>query len=107
MTATPAPEAVVQAVEIAKKGGRVLLFGGLPKDACTPPVDFNLVHYRALHLIGTTIFAPRHFQFALKLLASGRFPAEKLATHRFPLSEFVQGANLALAGESLKTVFLP
>lgn len=107
ITATPAPEAVIQAVEIAKKGGRVLLFGGLPKDACTPPVDFNLIHYRALYLVGTTIFAPRHFQFALRLLASGRFPAEKLVTHRFPLSEFVHGANLALKGESLKTVFLP
>ena len=59
VTATPAPIAQVQAVEMARKGGRILLFGGLPKDNSKPGVDMNIVHYNALHLIGTTIFAPR------------------------------------------------
>jgi L-iditol 2-dehydrogenase len=54
VTATPAPTAVVQGVEMARKGGRILLFGGLPKDDSRPPVDMNLVHYNALSLIGTT-----------------------------------------------------
>jgi len=107
ITASPAPETVVQATEIAKKGGRILIFGGLPKDSCKPAVDFNLIHYRALHLIGTTIFAPRHFQSALRFIASGRFPIEKLITHQFPLSEFAAGVKLALEGKGLKTVFLP
>ena len=107
VTATPAPLAVVQAVELTKKGGRILLFGGLPKDQSKPGVDLNLVHYNALHLIGTTIFAPRHFLTALNLVASGRIPAEKLVTHRFPLTEFTRGANMALEGKVLKAVFLP
>lgn len=107
ITATPAPVAVVQAVEMAKKNGRILLFGGLPKDNSKPGVDMNLVHYNALHLMGTTIFAPRHFQTALQLVASGKIPAEKLVTHRFPLVEFEQGAMMALEGKVLKAVFLP
>jgi L-iditol 2-dehydrogenase len=107
ITATPAPVAVVQAVEMAKKNGRILLFGGLPKDKSKPGVDMNLVHYNALHLMGTTIFAPRHFQTALQLVASGKIPVEKLVTHRFPLAEFTQGATLALEGKVLKAVFLP
>lgn len=107
ITATPAPIAVVQAVELAKKGGRILLFGGLPKEQSTPGVDLNLVHYNALHLIGTTIFAPRHFLTALNLVASGRIPAEKLVTHRFSLAEFTHGAKMALEGKVLKAVFLP
>lgn len=107
VTATPAPIAQVQAVEMARKGGRILLFGGLPKDNSKPGVDMNIVHYNALHLIGTTIFAPRHHRQALKFVASGRIPLDKLITHRFPLAEFKQGATLALEGQVLKAVFLP
>ncbi len=92
---------------MARKGGRILLFGGLPKDNSKPGVDMNIVHYNALHLIGTTIFAPRHYRLALKFVASGRIPVDRLVTHRFSLSEFKQGAMLALEGKVLKAVFSP
>lgn len=107
ITATPAPIACVQAVEMARKGGRILVFGGLPKENSRPGVDMNLVHYNALHLMGTTIFAPRHQRIALQLMASGRIPMDKLVTHRFPLADFVRGATMALQGKVLKAVFLP
>jgi L-iditol 2-dehydrogenase len=107
ITATPAPIAQVQAVEMARKGGRILLFGGLPKEQSKPGVDMNTVHYSALHLIGTTIFAPRHQRIALDLVASGRVPADKLVTHRLPLADFVKGADLAMQGQALKVVFRP
>ncbi len=107
VTASPAPVAQVQAVEMARKGGRILLFGGLPKDNSKPGVDMNIVHYNALHLIGTTVFAPRHHRQAVDLVTSGRFPMDKLVTHRFALDAFVEGAMLALEGQVLKAVFLP
>ena len=107
ITATPAPIASVQAVEMARKNGRILIFGGLPKDNSKPGIDMNLVHYNALHVIGTTIFAPRHQRMALQFMASGRIPLDKLVTHRFVLHEFVQGATMALQGQVLKAVFLP
>lgn len=107
VTATPAPIAQVQAVEMARKGGRILLFGGLPKDQSKPGLDTNLVHYNALSLIGTTIFAPRHQRQALSLLVSGRIPGDLLITHRFALTEIVHGARMALEGKVLKAVFCP
>jgi L-iditol 2-dehydrogenase len=107
ITATPAPIASVQAVEMARKAGRILIFGGLPKDNSKPGVDMNIVHYEALQIIGTTAFAPRHQRTALKFLASGRVPGDKLITHRFPLSEFRTGAMMALEGKVLKAVFFP
>jgi len=105
ITATPAPIASVQAVEMARKAGRILIFGGLPKDNSKPGVDMNIVHYGALQIIGTTAFAPRHQRAALKFLASGRIPGDKLITHRFPLSEFKKGATMMLEGKVLKPVF--
>ena len=107
ITANPVPETQVQAVEMARKGGRILLFGGLPKDHARPGIDMNTVHYNGLYLIGTTTLGPRHQIQALKLLASGKYPFHKLITHRYPLVDFNQGAALALEGKVLKAVFVP
>jgi L-iditol 2-dehydrogenase len=106
ITATPAPEAQVQAVQMARKGGRILLFGGLPPHLSKPGVDMNTIHYNALHVIGTTIFAPRHHLLALKLILSGKIPIERLIC-KYPLSSFKEGAGLALEGKILKAVFIP
>ena len=107
VTATPAPVAIVQAVEMARKVGRILVFGGLPNDNSKPPVDMNTIHYNALYLIGMTTFAPRHQRIALSLLASGRIPGDKLVTHRFPLADFKEAAAMAMEGKVLKAVLLP
>jgi L-iditol 2-dehydrogenase len=107
ITANPAPIAPVQAVRMAKKGGRILLFGGLPTQESTPPVDLNLVHYQGLYVIGTTTFAPRHQKVALDIAAAGLIPMDRIVTHRFPLAEFKAGATLALEGKVLKAVFFP
>lgn len=105
ITANPVPESQVQALEMARPGARVLLFGGLPPERSRPSLDTNLVHYRALHVMGTTIFAPRHHAQAIGLLASGRLDAGALITHRLPLDRFVEGATAALDGRALKVVF--
>ena len=107
VTATPAPVACVQAVEMARRGGRILVFGGLPKDNSKVSIDMNIVHYNALRLIGISTFAPRHQRVALHFMNSGRIPMDKLVTHRFPLAEFEEGARMALAGKVLKAVFIP
>lgn len=107
ITANPAPSSQVIAVELAAKGGRVVLFGGLPHDDSKPGVDMNLVHYKNLTLVGISKFAPRHFRRSLQMLASGRIPGEKLVTHVLPLSEFDKGVRLAMNGEALKVVYKP
>jgi L-iditol 2-dehydrogenase len=107
ITANPAPSSQVTAVELAAKGGRVVLFGGLPHDDSKPGVDMNLVHYKNLTLIGISKFAPRHFRRSLQMLASGRIPGDKLVTHVLPLSKFDKGVQLAMNGEALKVVYKP
>lgn len=107
ITANPSPVSQVQAIEMARKGGRILLFGGLPKDQSKPGIDTNLIHYNALHVIGTTIFAPRHYATALDLLATARLDGRRFVSHRFALAEFNQGVELAMQGKVRKAVFLP
>lgn len=107
ITANPAPQAQVEAVEFTAKGGRVVLFGGLPHDNSKPGVDMNLVHYKNLDLIGISVFAPRHFRRSLQMLASGRIPADKLVTHVYSLSNLAKGVEAAMDGQALKVVFKP
>lgn len=107
VTANPSPQAPVDAVRMAAKGGRIVLFGGLPHDDSSPGVDLNVVHYQNLDLIGLSRFAPRHFRKSLRLLASGRIPADKLVTHVLPLERADEGVRAALAGDALKVVFTP
>ena len=107
ITANPSGQAQVQAVEIARKGGRILLFGGLPRDNSRSGIDMNIVHYNALHLIGTTIFAPSHHKKALQLLAGGQIDGSKLITRRGNLDNFCSIARLALEGKVHKAVIQP
>lgn len=107
ITANPDPSTQVVAMELARKGGRILLFGGLPNDKAVSGVNMNTVHYNSLHLIGTTIFAPRHNNVALGLLTRGCISAEKFISHQFKLTDFVEGAQLALDGRARKIVFIP
>lgn len=107
ITANPAPSSQVQAVELAAKGGRVVLFGGLPHDSSKPGVDMNLIHYKNLSVIGISKFAPRHFRRSLQMLSSGRIPGDKLVSHVLPLSEFDKGVKMAMSGEALKVVYTP
>ncbi|WP_455381617.1 zinc-binding dehydrogenase [Salinispira pacifica] len=107
ITAAPAPAAQISSVELARRGGRVVFFGGLPHGNSTPGIDTNLIHYKNLDVIGISIFAPRHFRLALAMIESGRIPIDKLVTHTLPLARFNEGAQLALDGKALKVVFQP
>jgi L-iditol 2-dehydrogenase len=107
ITANPSPRAPVEAVEMVAKGGRVILFGGLPHDNSTPGVDLNIVHYQNVDLIGLSRFGPRHFRKSLRMLASGRIPGDKLVTHVLPFDRADEGINAAFEGKALKVVFKP
>jgi len=104
ITANPVPQSQVQALEMARRAHGCCCSGTSAGESL-PGREHNLIHYNALHVMGTTIFAPRHHGQALELLASGRVDAARLITHRLPLADFVAGAKTALEGKALKVVF--
>ncbi len=107
VVACPAPEAQQEALRMAAKGGRIILFGGLPKDKSEVALDANIIHYEGLHLIGATSFSPKHQEIALSLISSGRIHASEYITHDLPLERFQEGIDALLAGTALKVVFRP
>jgi L-iditol 2-dehydrogenase len=105
ITAAPAAEIQVLAAELIGKGGRIIFFGGLPHGNSKPGIDTNLIHYKNASIIGTSIFAPRHFRMSLEMIETGQIPVEKLVTHILPLRNFNRGVELAAAGKALKVVY--
>ena len=74
------------AVELVRKGGVVLFFGGRERGS-ELAVDTYRLHYEELTLRGAFHHAPRHVRAALAFLASGAYPWERLITHRVGLAE--------------------
>lgn len=105
--ANTAKESAVQALTIAAKGGTVQFFAGFPKDNPALGIDGNLIHYRELKIIGSFGSTPRQFQQAEQLLVNELIPAEKIITHRLPLSAVNEGFGLMKRGECFKVILNP
>jgi L-iditol 2-dehydrogenase len=82
------PEAWQRAAALARPGGTVVLFGGLPAGTAVP-FDAQRLHYEALTLRGVFHHAPRHVRAALDLLAVDPAPYRAMITHQFGLEDVV------------------
>jgi L-iditol 2-dehydrogenase len=102
--ANPVADTQRQAVEIVRKGGRVVLFGGLPKANPMTTLDSNLIHYGELSIVGAFSYHPRMHQLALDLLARKVIPADLLVTHTYPLERVAEAFETAASGQGLKVV---
>ncbi|MDB6170757.1 MAG: L-iditol 2-dehydrogenase [Chthoniobacteraceae bacterium] len=87
ITACPVPEVQTLAVEIAAINGRIVFFGGLPKDRAVVPLDANIIHYRQLVVTGTTRQSLRQFQATLALVSDRVLRLEDLVTSTYPVEE--------------------
>jgi L-iditol 2-dehydrogenase len=76
----------IDAIELARPGGTVVMFGGLPRDA-RPPIDAYRLHYEELTVRGSFHHSPATVRAALGFLASGAYPWERLVTHRVLLDD--------------------
>jgi L-iditol 2-dehydrogenase len=70
-------------------------------------MDSRVMHYNELRVIGTSDSTPAHVAKSVELLASGRIPAAKIASHILPLSEIHQAFELMEKGEALRVVLKP
>jgi L-iditol 2-dehydrogenase len=102
--ANPVAQTQKLAVEMVRKGGKVILFGGLPKANPMTTLDSNLIHYGEIQVIGAFSYHPRFHKLALSLLAEGKLPADLLITHTFELEKINEAYETAASGEALKVV---
>jgi L-iditol 2-dehydrogenase len=105
--ANPVASTQTQAVEMSRRGGRIVLFGGLPKANPMVSLNANLIHYGEQVVLGAFSYHPSDHEEALRTLARQGVQAEKLITHIRPLSRIGEAFEIAASGEALKVMVVP
>lgn len=102
--ANPVAETQAQAVEMVRKGGRVVLFGGLPKADPWVTVNANTIHYGDIEFVGAFSYHPTFHELALDVLDRGLIPVDRTITHSFPLDQVAEAFEMANSGQGLKVI---
>jgi L-iditol 2-dehydrogenase len=104
--ANPVAATHTQAVELVRKRGKVVLFGGLPKANPMTTLDGNRIHYNELHIVGTFSYHPSYHAMALEVIKRGIVKSEDIITHTFSLDNIGKAFETAASGEALKVIVL-
>jgi L-iditol 2-dehydrogenase len=105
--ANPVAATQTQAVEMARRAGRIVLFGGLPKTNPMVSLNANLIHYGELRVLGAFSYHPSFHEEALRTLARKVVKAEQFITHTRPLSQVAEAFRIAASGDALKVMVQP
>jgi L-iditol 2-dehydrogenase len=92
-------------VQMARKGGFVLLFGGT-KGGSVLHVDATLLHYSQLTIKGVFHTTPRHVAAALELLKLGVISAEDFIQHEYPLERLEEAIREHASGAVIKNCII-
>jgi L-iditol 2-dehydrogenase len=97
------PASVATGLVLAKPGGAVNVFAGMP--AGDPaPVDLSRVHYEEVRLLGTFGSGPADFSLAAGLISDGRVELSPFITTRTTLDRAIDAFEAAAGYEGIKTV---
>jgi alcohol dehydrogenase len=110
MDVTGRPEGAITAIDLVKKGGTIVLPGlyGTTKEVplLLDKIVLNEIRLQGVYSHDLTAVGP-----AIAIVESGKYPLEKMITHRYSLSEAekaVQAAGGELRGEDpIKVVIIP
>jgi L-iditol 2-dehydrogenase len=105
--ANPVADTQEQAIEMVRKRGKVILFGGLPKNNPITTLNSNLIHYNELMIIGSFSYPSTGLEDALKMIATGQISAAKYVKHRVSLENVVEGMKYVKDGRTLKVLVKP
>lgn len=105
--ANPVGKTQEQAFSLIRSRGKIIFFGGLPKDNCHITVDSNDVHYREIAIFGAYAYTQNEFKEAMGYIESGKIPSEKFVTNVLPLKEIKQGIDIVKKGLGIKVILKP
>lgn len=92
-----AVEAVTQAIDLARRGGRVVL-GGTKGPKPVPDLLSDKIVLKELTLFGVLGVDWPAYDAAIRLIESGKYALERMHTHTLPLADAERGLEL-LAGK--------
>lgn len=104
--AAPAPAAQEQSLNYMAMNGKVLFFGGLPKDKENVSLNSNIIHYKQLRIMGSARANVLQFRTCIKLVEGGKIPIERLISNRFAIEDFSEAVQAAMNATEMKNVIV-
>lgn len=102
--AAPAPSAQTESLSYMNMNGKVLFFGGLPKERENVMLNTNILHYRQLSIMGCTGQSLSDYRTCAKLLDTGRISLDEIISNRYCIDEFPIAMEAAASAKGLKHV---
>ena len=104
--AAPAAAAQAQSLYYMNMNGKILYFGGLPKDKEEVTINTNLIHYNQLQIQGCTKQSISEYRLCAKLVNDKRIPLELIMSDTYTIDDFEKAFDSAAAAKGLKHVFV-
>jgi L-iditol 2-dehydrogenase len=101
---TSVPQLIRGAVEVLRKGGRCVIFAGMPVESIVE-VDPNVIHYREVDLVGSSGSTPELQARVLRYAADKRIDLESLVTEEVPIEEWRRAFSRPEDDSGLKVLF--
>lgn len=105
--AAPVTSIQQQGIEMVRKRGRVVLFGGVNKNNPMTTLDSNMIHYNEITVTGAFSYPATGLLKAVNLIAEGKITAKKYVTKSVKLEEIPEGISFAEQGKALRVVVKP
>jgi len=105
--ANPVVATQEQAVQSVRKRGRVILFGGVPKNAPMTSLNSNTIHYNEIEVAGAFSYEVRHHLAALAAIQKGLLTPDNYFTKVVALEDVAEGFVSAKTGKNLKILVKP
>jgi L-iditol 2-dehydrogenase len=77
-----------ESLKLVKKGGRVVIFAGVPAHSVSFSLDPNIIHYDEVSLVGSSSYLYMEYAKALKFVSMYQRELSKIISHRFNIDEF-------------------
>lgn len=104
--ANPSGQAQADAINLVRKRGKVIFFGGINPASATI-IDTNAIHYKEINVYGANAYSQEINRQALNLILSGKLNAKKYVSKEYPLSKLAKAYEAMREGSVIKPVVVP
>jgi len=107
ISAVPSVIPQQQAINMVRKRGRVVIYGGTPKNREMTTLNSNTIHYNEITITGAFSYPAIGLSEALSAIHTGKITAEKYLNAKVSLEDVVKGMEMSQRGEALKVLIDP
>ncbi len=107
INAVPTVATLPQALNMVRKRGTVVIYGGVPKTNEIAELNSNLIHYSEITVTGAFSYPSSGLADALDAIADGSVHPEKYINAFVTLDTVVDGMEMVREGKALKVIIDP